>query len=122
IITLNLAEVLRFQEAYDRAAVLYRESLQMHYKGGNQVGVLACLEGLAALLRVTGDPGRAATLLGAADVLRTKVGAGLHSGEKVDYDRNLAAVRAALAPSVMSAAWQEGSRMSVEQAVAYAEE
>jgi predicted ATPase/transcriptional regulator with XRE-family HTH domain len=122
ILIVNLAEVLRFQEAYDRAAILYRESLRMHHKGGNQVGVLACLEGLAALLRVTGDPERAATLLGAADVLRTKVGAGLHSGDKTDYDRNLAALHAELAPSVMAAAWAGGSRMSVEQAVAYAEE
>jgi hypothetical protein len=85
------------------------------------VGILACIEGLAALIRVTGDPEKAARLLGTADVLRTKVGAGLNSGQ-ADYDRNLAALHAELAPSVMAAAWEEGTRMSVDEAVAYAGE
>ena len=57
-----LAEVLRFQEAYDRSDALYQESLIMHDQAGNQVGILACLEGLAALSQVTGALERAARL------------------------------------------------------------
>jgi predicted ATPase/transcriptional regulator with XRE-family HTH domain len=120
IMTVNLAEVLRYQGDYARARLLYLESLAMHDKAGNQVGIIACLEGLAALDRITGGPERAARLLGAAELLRTKVGAGFHKGDKVDYERNLAALRGQLSPTLLAARWEEGARMSVEDAVAYA--
>ncbi|HEY8284222.1 MAG TPA: tetratricopeptide repeat protein [Chloroflexota bacterium] len=120
IMTVNLAEVLRYQEEYRRSSSLYQESLTMHRDAGNKVGILACIEGLAALARTTGEAERAARLLGAAESLRARVGAGLHGNDKLDYERNLAALRADLPPETLAAAWAEGARMTMEQVVAYA--
>jgi hypothetical protein len=58
--------------------------------------------------------------LGAAESLRARVGAGLHGNDKLDYERNLAALRADLPPETLAAAWAEGARMTMEQVVAYA--
>jgi hypothetical protein len=63
---------------------------------------------------------RAARLLGAAAPLRHDVGWYLNAADRVDYDRNLAAVRAQLDEATFTTAWEVGRAMTLEQAIAEA--
>ena len=40
--------------------------------------------------------------------------------DRVEYERNLAAIRAALSEAAFAAAWAEGQAMTQERAIAYA--
>jgi hypothetical protein len=60
---------------------------------------------------------RAARLFGAAAALREAIGAPLPPVEHAAYDRSVAALRAALPEAAFAAAWAEGRRMTVDQAI-----
>ncbi len=87
---------------------------------GDRQRIAQCLEGLAAVAGTSGTAERAARLLGAADALRTAIGAPLPPARREDYHRCVDAVREALGDSTFSAAWKRGMEMTVAQAIAYA--
>ena len=118
----NLAEVLRYQGDYARARPLYGESLAILARAGNRLGIVECLEGLAAIARGTSHLERTARLWGAAEVLSMLIGAAQQPADRTDYERHVAALRRDLAEAVLVTAWAEGGGMTVEQAVAYASE
>ena len=66
------------------------------------------------------DSGRAARLCGAAESLLERIGAVMVLTDPADLERTVAAGRAQLGEEGFAAAWAEGRRMSLEQAVAYA--
>ena len=51
-----LADTARCQADYARAAALYREGLDIYRELGDKVGVAECLEGVAAMLTMPGQP------------------------------------------------------------------
>ena len=63
---------------------------------------------------------RAARLFGAAETLRRAIGAALSPGARVDYDRDVAAVRAQLDEETFAMEWAEGQALTMEQAIEYA--
>jgi DNA-binding CsgD family transcriptional regulator len=79
-----------------------------------------CLEGLAGVVAELGDAARGATLLGAAASMRERYGAPRHPHYQARYERTLAAARAGLNAGDFAAAWDAGSAMSREAAVALA--
>ncbi len=97
-----------------RAAELLTESLILHRAQGSKSGIAGCLEGLA---RLAPRPEQAARLYGAAAALREAIGAPLLPSDRADYERSVAAVRAALVDGAFQAAWNEGQTMTLEQAV-----
>jgi non-specific serine/threonine protein kinase len=70
--------------------------------------------------KATGDPVRAATLLGAAAALLESIGAALDPMENRIYEQAAAAARALLGDEAFEAARQAGRAMTMEQATAYA--
>jgi hypothetical protein len=78
------------------------------------------LEIVAYLALGVGRADRAARLQGAAETLRETIGLPLSPSERLFYDDDVAAVRAALGEAALAAAWSEGKAMAVEQAIAYA--
>jgi hypothetical protein len=103
----------------ERATAFYRQSLKLHRERGIVLEVADRLEGLAKVARMQGRPERAARLFGAAQALREQLGTPLPPVERADYDRNLAAVRAALDDDAFGEAWAAGRTMQLEQAIAY---
>ncbi len=103
-----------------RAYELQRQSLSLHQEAGNNVGILEALDGLAAVARTTGDATRAARLLGAVEALHESGGTTMWPAERVEYDRQVAALRAELDPATFERAWLEGRAMTLDQAVAHA--
>jgi predicted ATPase/transcriptional regulator with XRE-family HTH domain len=102
----------------EHATQLYSEGLSLSWKIGDKRRAAFCLEGLATAAG-SRQAGRAATLFGAADLLREAIGSPLPPSERAEYDRALAAARAA-DPLTFAAEWDAGRAMEAEQAVAYA--
>jgi hypothetical protein len=114
---------------YARAAELHRESLPQYHALGDRWGTAECLEGLAWAACAQGEDAltradaaathcftRAARLLGAAEVIRNAIGAPMAPSYRTAHDSVVAAVRAHLGATV-SAAWDAGRALSLEQAV-----
>ena len=76
------------------------------------------LEHLAAL-SLCDNTSRAARLLGAADAFRLRTGVVRFPMYDSAYDESVAAIRSAMSPEDFTAAWDEGARLSADEAVAY---
>ena len=99
------------------AAPLLSESLTVAQVVGDNGIMIHCLEDMARIGCAQGQAERAAWLFGAAAAVREAVGASPQPDERAEYDRNLAAVRAALGGEAFSAAWAHGQRLSVEEVI-----
>jgi len=106
----------------EQARKIFVESLLLFQDAGHKIGFPLLFTALANIARAQGDPERAARLLGAAEALREAVGIPVEPFRRADYDRDVAAVRAALSAATFAAAWAQGRAMPLEQAVAYARE
>ncbi len=121
-LTHSLGYVAQHQGDLEQAATLFHESLALFRKLGNQRGIAECLAGLAGLAAEQGHGRWAACLLGAAEALLGASGAAWWPADRVEYERNLATIRAALTEKAFAAAWAEGQAMTLKQAIVYASE
>lgn len=103
-----------------RAIALYAESLTLNRTVGHLLGVAESEERLARIAHDRGQPERAVWLLGAADTLRTTIGAPLPRADRATDDRILTVARAALGDEGFTAAWAAGAALTPEQAIAEA--
>jgi predicted ATPase len=113
----GMGNVASDQGEYEAARGLYEESLAIQREIGDQQGIAYNLEGLAAVAAAQGQPGRAARLFGAGEALREAIGAPWPQSERAHYDRDVAAVRAALDEPTFAVAWAEGHALSLEAAI-----
>ncbi len=72
------------------------------------------------MARAQQQPQRAARLLGTAEALRQAIGSTMHAYERVEYQKEVAPVRAALDAATFDAAWAAGRAMDIDQAIEYA--
>jgi predicted ATPase/class 3 adenylate cyclase/DNA-binding NarL/FixJ family response regulator len=79
------------------------------------------LECLATLAGHADSHREAARLFGAADAMRQRTGLVRYKVYDADYDVAVAAVRAALGDNDFESAWAEGSALSTDEAIAYAQ-
>jgi len=103
---------------YTAACTLYEESLATGREADDKLNIAFCLEGLADVVAIQGEPAWSARLWGAAEALRDAIGAPLPPVYHTDYDRSVAAARAQLGEKSFAAAWAEGRSMTPEQALA----
>jgi tetratricopeptide (TPR) repeat protein len=101
----------------DRAITLYRESLTLYQKISDKRGIAECFESLAGVAAAAKEAGRAARLLGAAEAVREAIMAPVPLSDRPAYDRSIAAIRQMLPQEAFSAAWAEGRKTSLEDAV-----
>jgi non-specific serine/threonine protein kinase len=116
----DLGHVGRSQGDYNTARLHYREALVMFQKQGNKLGFAYSLEGFASLAAAQGHAERAVRLRGAAEALREAIGVPLPAVDRAQYDHYVETARAALGEKTFAAAWAEGRKMTMEEAVAYA--
>jgi DNA-binding CsgD family transcriptional regulator len=116
-----LGDVELSQGDYERAAMLYREGLAMSRELKDKWDVDWCLKGLAGVAEVQGQLGQAARLFGAEEALREAIGVLPSPFSKDDYDKSVAAVRAGLGEEKFAEAWEEGRKMTPEEALAWQE-
>jgi tetratricopeptide (TPR) repeat protein len=112
----GLGLLAQTQGDYQQARLRYQESLMLDQEMGYHWGTLSYLAGFGALAQALGKPEPAAKLLGASEALRETTAYNNYLLNGIRFDDAIAAARA----PQFAAAWQEGQRMTMEQAVAYA--
>lgn len=116
----ELAHVLRENGELDEPLKLYRDLLPRWRDLGHRAAVAHELECIAYILAKQDELRRAVMILGAADHLRKRIDSNPTALEMVEYERELAALRENVNASEFERAWQEGERMSMEEAIALA--
>nr|WP_193311286.1 helix-turn-helix domain-containing protein [Georgenia satyanarayanai] len=102
----------------ERAVHELEQSLSEHHELGDRWRTASVLEALATVLHHRGRDRGAAFLLGAAEELRSAIGAPVPLCERPDRDRTVAAVTARLGPGGLAAAWAAGGRAPLHSVVA----
>ena len=118
----SLALATMLQGDLERAIPACREALGLSQALGHKNGIAYCLEGMAGIAGVQGQAERAATLFGAAQALRDVIGAPLAPAFRAVYERMMATARAELGETTFTERWAEGRAMTLEQAIAEAEQ
>ena len=90
-------------------------------EGFPYVGTSDILECLATLANEAGRQREAARFFGAADAIRQRMNVVRFKVWDADYEASLAVVRDALGERDFDAAWAEGTALSIEEAIAYAQ-
>ena len=104
------------EEAYK----IFAETAQDFQKDGYTIGTAVALEGIANIYFATGKPERAARLIGWADTVRKRIGDPRPRVEQADMDKLISDCLAKMGEVAFSDAYDEGGKMQLDEAVAYA--
>jgi DNA-binding CsgD family transcriptional regulator/tetratricopeptide (TPR) repeat protein len=104
---------------HQRAVGLLHESLALACGLGDRLGIAQCIEAMAAVAGAQGKSERAVRLWRAAQALREDLGTPLPADERKILEPYLAAARSRLGEEAWEAAWEEGRKMILEEAVEY---
>jgi predicted ATPase/DNA-binding CsgD family transcriptional regulator len=115
---LFLANLNVLQGNYVMAYNLYKDSLALFEELSIKWFIALCLEGLASVLALQKQPAWAARLWGAAETLRSQIGAPLPPVQRSGYARSVEAARSSLGGKAFAAAWAEGQAMTSAQVLA----
>jgi transcriptional regulator with XRE-family HTH domain len=117
----NLAHIVLEQGDTARALDLCQQSIILFQDvDGSQVEIAEDLDELAEIIRRQGDARRAAQILGAAEMVREVARESIPPSKRAVYESTVSATRADLDEATFAAAWAEGRKMNLEQAVDYA--
>jgi tetratricopeptide (TPR) repeat protein len=98
----------------------FSENAQSFQKNENTIGVVFTLEGMAKLCVTAGKPERAAQLIGWTDTTREEISDMRPLLEQADVDKIISACLAKMGETAFSDAYEEGQKMTLDEAVAYA--
>jgi predicted ATPase len=101
------------------AQAAYCESLELFAGLGHRRGIARTLEASACLALAQGHAARALRLAGAAAQLRRQIGARLTQAEQIKLDDSLLPAWSSLGEREAKRAWEEGSALTLEQAIQY---
>jgi predicted ATPase len=116
----EVARLRRMQGNPSEAFILLRESAEVIVPLNDIRCAYSCLEDFAATLADYDEPVGVARMFGAAESIRELIGRPLHKSQIEVHDRAVRKVEGLLAADVFRAAWDEGRKLSVEQAIRYA--
>lgn len=112
-----LGHLVLAKSDHSGARSLQCQALLLRAQIGDRAGVADSLEAMGSL---AGDGGRAARLFGAAQALRDDGEYVRPRWREAEHGAHLARTRESLEPEAFRAAWRQGSRLTIEEAVAYA--
>ena len=116
----TLAYIAQHEGDLEAAESGFRESLESFLELGNKRGIAECLAGLAGLAAARGETAWAVQLMAAADALLTSFGAAWWPADRVEIERGMEIMRAALEPDKFEVLWKRGEKFSLTEAVEYA--
>jgi len=111
-----LGIVARRRHDGQRAGVFFKQALALHREMGNTRGILECLWAFGQVAATERRYERAARLLGAVESLCEMLG----PEDRHTYEDDVRTVRVQLDPTTFNAAWAEGRKMTLEEAIEYA--
>ena len=118
---LGLARALLLEGDDERAESVTHDALKVLMDNGWRPGVIDALDVVAEVALFTGQYERAVRLIAAAQKERTTLGLVAFPMLRERTERNLASAGAALGDESLERALQDGARLSLQEAVAYAQ-
>ena len=118
---LGLARALLLEGDDERAESVTHDALKVLMEGGWRPGVIDALDVVAEVAVFTGQHGRAVRLIAAARKERIALGLVAFPMLRERTERNLASAGTALGDESLERALQDGARLSLQEAVAYAQ-
>jgi len=116
----NLGWAALLNGDHQRAKALHEESLALCRELGDKYVASESMEGLACVAVANGEARQAARLFGAAWTLREAVGYQQAPRESALREPYLASARASTEQTAWEEAWEEGRKMTFEEAISYA--
>jgi hypothetical protein len=116
----EVAHAARQLGNFEEALTLYRETIQEWQAIGHRGAVAHQLECFAYVAKAQEDGERAVILMSAAEALRKASNSPRTPQERIEYDNELASLRAGIDEKAFTSLWAEGYSMIMEQAVEYA--
>jgi predicted ATPase len=116
-ILFNLGQTAHAMGNTDQADRRYRQTAQVAAELHHLAGRLQAVIGMAEVCATRHDYDRAARLLGACEAGLAAQGRTLDPPDRLLYDRSVTAVRKALGERAFTAAWTEGSELSLDEAL-----
>lgn len=116
----GMAHVARQLGNFEEALALYRETLPDWQKIGHRGAVAHQLECFAFIAKAKEQGERAVKLMGAAEALREASLSPMTPQERVEYDNEVASMRAGMDEKTFLSFWAEGRAMTMEQAIEFA--
>jgi predicted ATPase/DNA-binding SARP family transcriptional activator len=111
-----LGDIARNAGVHTEALSAYRQSLQIWMERGDWVSGARIMEGIAGVLAETGEVGRAARLLGAAERICDHANVKRTVPEQIDHEALIARCRAILEDWHFENAWEVGRQLPAEKA------
>ncbi len=108
--------LLRQGDIVEARDILAR-TVQEFYRDKSEIGAAFTLEGMSGVYGADGQPEQAAQLIGWADAVRKKVNDERPALEQADVDKIIEACLAKLGEVAFSDAYDEGEKMTFEQAL-----
>jgi tetratricopeptide (TPR) repeat protein len=116
----GLGRVAQSQEDFIAARSFYSEAIVLSQEISNSLTVAQNLSAFATLAAAQNKPELAARLVGAAEAQIPSIRFEMSAKERSEYDQAAAAARTALGEDAFAAAWEEGQKMTLDEAVSYA--
>jgi predicted ATPase/DNA-binding CsgD family transcriptional regulator len=113
----GLSHIAQHEGNHERAMEFGRQGLRLACERNDVNEMAGGVSVLAGPFRMLGQSQRAARLLGASEAASERIGAFQHPSDTLEIDRIITEVRAQLDEATFEAAWAEGRKMSLEQAV-----
>ena len=116
----ELAHMDRKEGHLQEAESAYRKTILDWQKLGHRAAIAHQLESFGFIARAREQAERAARLFGAAEILRERVNIPMSPPERLEYEREVADLRAGMDESSFKNIWAEGRALTMEQAIDYA--
>ena len=117
MIVSELAHIDRIEERYDLAAQAYRATITEWERLGHRAAVANQLECFAFIAKRYEEAERAAKLFGAAEALREFINIAMTKVERIEYDLEVADLRAGMDNEAFLLSWGKGRALSMEGAI-----
>ncbi|HSF80377.1 MAG TPA: hypothetical protein VLA49_04055, partial [Anaerolineales bacterium] len=116
----QIGHSLRQMGDFDLAMDMYRETILVWQDLGNRGALANQLECIAFVAIGKNQFTRAAILLGAAEAIRAAVESPRVMDEQIEFDEAMASLRQSMENGKLDTALENGQRMGLEEAIAYA--
>jgi predicted ATPase/class 3 adenylate cyclase len=116
----ELAHILRENGELDEPLAIYRDLLPKWKDIGHRAAVTHELECIAYILAKKKYHQRATTILGATESLREMIDSVSTPMERVEYEKEVSALRAKISESEFKNAWAEGQKLTMDETIVLA--
>jgi len=116
ITMLDIGTVRRLMGSYSEARALFGEALRICHELGERVAFSWCVKEIGHLACAEEDLRTGVFLLSASERLRISVGITFHPADPAALNQDILSAREMLPDGEFSSAWEQGSRLSFDQA------